>query len=112
MYSSQIAWEKLGSNSPKIIHLAPLADMDTPLWETFLKREFQEHPKKLITSILADRLPRRFVDGLVDEYFPLIRETYAASISRLDRERIAELLGDGIPLTLIERRPGDEFVTA
>ncbi len=112
MYSSRIAWEKLGSNSPKIIHLAPLADMDTPLWETFLKREFQEHPKKLITSILADKLPRRFVDGFVDEHFPLIRETYAASISKKDREHIAELLWKWIPITLIERRPGDEFVTA
>ena len=25
---------------------------------------------------------------------------------------MAELLGKGIPLTLLERRPGDEFVTA
>lgn len=112
MYSSEIAWEKLGSNSPKIIYLAPVADMDTPTWESFLKDQFAEHPKKLITSILADKLPRRFVDGFVDEHFPLIRETYAASISKKDRAHIAELLWKWIPITLIERRPGDEFVTA
>jgi predicted flavoprotein YhiN len=92
MYSSQIAWESLGSNSPKIIHLAPLTDMDTPTWESFLKEQFANHPKKLITNILTEKLPRRFVDGFIDEYFPLISETYTASINKKDREHIAELL--------------------
>jgi predicted Rossmann fold flavoprotein len=112
MYSSEIAWESLGSNSPRTIHLAPVAYMDAPTWEGFLKDQFAEHPKKLITSILADKLPRRFVDGFVDAHFSLIRETYAASISKKDREHIAELLWKWIPITLIERRPWDEFVTA
>jgi hypothetical protein len=65
MYSSEIAWESLGSNSPKIIHLAPVSSMNTPNWESFLKDQFQQHPKKLITSILAEKLPRRFVDEFI-----------------------------------------------
>jgi predicted flavoprotein YhiN len=66
--------------------------MDEQMWEDLLKGQFQQHPKKTITTVLSEKLPRRFVEGFVDEYFPLLRETYAASISRIDREHIAELL--------------------
>jgi predicted flavoprotein YhiN len=112
MYSSQIAWESLGSNSPKIIHLAPVADMDEKVWNTFLIEEFSLHPKKTITTVLSEKLPRRFVEGFVKEYFSHITDTYLSSVSKADRLSISELLGVWIPITLIERRPGDEFVTA
>lgn len=46
------------------------------------------------------------------EYFPHIEAIFVGSIARSDREKISKLLGDGISLTLLERRPGDEFVTA
>lgn len=68
--------------------------MDFTLWNSFLKEQFGLHPKKLITSILTEKLPRRFAEGFVDEYFPHIRETFAASISREEREKIAKLLGE------------------
>lgn len=77
-----------------------------------MKESFQTHPKKLLTSILTEKLSRRFVDAFVQEYFSHIRETFVGSIARSDREKISKLLGEGIPLTVIERRPGDEFVTA
>jgi predicted flavoprotein YhiN len=81
-------------------------------WDDFLRAEFRDHPKKLITSILVDRLPRRLVEALIEEYFSSIREVFVGSISRQDRENISALLGRGIPITLTERRAGDEFVTA
>ena len=112
MTSSALAWDLINPVHPKIIHLSPLSDMETLKWETFLKEQFVLHPKKLITSILAEKLPRRFAEAFILEYFSHIRETFASSISKKERERIAELLGSGIPLTLLERRPGDEFVTA
>ena len=86
--------------------------MDGTVWDNFLKESFLLHPKKLITSILSEKLPKRFAEAFVLEYFSSIRETFAGSIGKKDRENIAELLGSGIPLTLLERRPGDEFVTA
>ncbi len=112
MTSSALAWDDITPAHPKIIHLSPLSDIDTLKWEAFLKEQFVLHPKKLITSILGEKLPRRFAEAFVQEYFSHIRETFASSISKKDREKIAELLGSGIPLTLLERRPGDEFVTA
>jgi hypothetical protein len=112
MVSSGMAWEKLGSNNPKVISLSPIASMGYNEWENFLKIEFTKHPKKLLINILSDILTRRFVEGFIAEFVPHIADTFPVSISKVDRENISKLLGNGIPLTLIERRPGDEFVTA
>jgi predicted Rossmann fold flavoprotein len=112
MFSSRVAWETIKKESPKIISLAPISSLYFEDWEIFLKKEFQNHPKKLIASILSEKLPRRFVDVFIHEFFSHISETFVSSISRTDREKISHLLGDGIPFTLVERRPGDEFVTA
>jgi len=93
MFSSEIAWETLDKTHTKTIYLSPLADTDEKMWDSFLKEQFSLHPKKLITSILSERLPRRFVDAFVTEFFSDIGDTFVASISRKDREKIAELLG-------------------
>lgn len=112
MASSHLAWDPIGKWHEKTLYLKPIRTLSEKDWDEYLKKSFAEHPKKLITSILADKLPRRFVDAFVTEYFSHITDTFAASISRADREKIANLLGAWIPLTLLERRPGDEFVTA
>ncbi len=112
MASSHLAFEKIEKWSHKIIHFSPLSSMGLVEWEGFLKDQFQSHPKKLIVSILSEKLPRRFSEAFVKEYFPHIEATFAGSIARVDREKISKLLGEWIPLTLLDRRPGDEFVTA
>ncbi len=112
MTSSHLAFEQIENGNPKIISLSPLASMGFSDWEIYFKAQFQLHPKKLIVSILSEKIPRRFAEGFIQEFFAHIESTYAASISRLDREKLSKLLGEGIPITLIERRPGDEFVTA
>lgn len=112
MTSSRLAWETIDKNHPKIVHFSPISTMGYIEWESFLKEQFANHPKKLITNILTERLPRRFAEAFVSEYFSHIENTFPVSIAKLDREKISKLLGDGIPLTLIDRRPGDEFVTA
>ena len=112
MLSSELAWEKIEKNNPKIITLSPLATFGEIEWEFFLKEQFHHHPKKLITNILTEKLPRRFAEAFVMRYFSHIRETFVGSISRKDRTSISNFLGNGIPITLLERRPGDEFVTA
>ncbi len=112
MLSSELAWEEIGTTNPRKVQLIPIAEMTDTHWEIFLKDQFQNHPKKFLWSILIEKLPRRFAEALVIRYFSHIRETFAGSISRKDRENISNLLGNGIPMTLLERRPGDEFVTA
>lgn len=112
MVSSHYAWQELHKDFHRTLLLAPIASMDDKVWNEFLKSEFSIHPKKTITTILSEKLPRRFAEWLVKEFFWHIEETYVSSISRKDRESLAWLLGKWFPITLIERRPGDEFVTA
>ena len=112
MVSSQFAWEKLDKNTPKNITFSPIASMGYVEWDIFLREQFASHPKKLLANILADKLPKRFVDGFISEFFSDIATIFPVSISKSNRENIAKFLWNGIPLTLIERRPWDEFVTA
>ncbi len=112
MVSSECAWEKIDRDIPKTIGFSPIAYMDSAAWETFLKDQFQSHPKKFITSILSEKLPRRFAEAFVHEYFRHIEETFVWSLARIDREKISRILWKWFPITLLERRPWDEFVTA
>lgn len=112
MLSSELAFEKIEKWSHKNITFSPLSSMKFSDWEVFFKNQFQLHPKKFIINILSEKLPRRFAEAFVKEYFAHIEETFVGSIARADREKISKLLGEWILLTLLERRPGDEFVTA
>lgn len=112
MISSEVAWETIDKNHPKVISFAPISSMGYAEWESFLKEQFVNHPKKFITNILTEKLPKRFAEAFVREYFHSIESIYPVSIGKVARENISKLLGEGIPITLIERRPGDEFVTA
>lgn len=112
MTSSRFAWENIDKNHPKIVHFCPISMMGYTEWESFLKEQFVNHPKKLITNILTEKLPKRFAEVFVREYFASIENTFPVSIGKIVRENISKLLGEGIPLTLTDRRPGDEFVTA
>jgi predicted Rossmann fold flavoprotein len=112
MLSSRLAWEEISPTSGTHITLAPRADIDTDMWDIFFRESFALHPKKLITSILSEKLTRRFAESIIDTYFAHIRETFVGSIGKWDRLGLAKLLWDGINITLLERRPWDEFVTA
>ncbi len=112
MFSSTVAWEKIDKNNPQRIIFSPLAEWGKNDWDEFLKKEFATSPKKRIGSILAEKLPKRFVEGFVTHLFSWLEDVFVSSLWKKEREEIAKLLGEWIPLTLLERRPGDEFVTA
>jgi predicted Rossmann fold flavoprotein len=112
MTSSLLAWDEISKEKKKTLYFSPLSDMSFDDWNNFLKSSFLLHPKKIILSILTEKLSRRFAESFIRQYFPQLDQIFASSISKVDREKIAELLGNGIPLTLLERRPWDEFVTA
>lgn len=112
MVSSALAWVDIGKGIVERPSFSPVASMNTKDWDVFLRESFQKSPKKTLVNILSEKLPKRFAEGFVGEFFSDLWETYVGSISKKSRESIAKLLGDGIPLTLVERRPWDEFVTA
>ena len=112
MTSSQLAWNEIQKNKPYAIYFSPIQEMNYDAWETYQKVSFETHPKKSLINVLSDKLSRRFAEWFMREYFPHLEHTFVCSISRSDRESISSLLGKWIPITLLERRPGDEFVTA
>ena len=112
MLSAYMAFETLSSKQPISVLFQPDSTLATSDWNLYLQWAFLSHPKKLLTTILSEKLPKRFSEAFVTEFFPQIATTFAGSIARKDRESIALLLGGWVPITLLERRPGDEFVTA
>ena len=102
MLSSHLAWSEITEQK---IFLAPIATMDFDDWNAFLKQKFQEHPKKKIFSILHKKLSEKFCDALIHEFFTDLKDIFVGGISKNDREKIAKILGDGISITLLERRP-------
>lgn len=110
MLSSHLAWHKDISHFP--IKIVPLAEYDFSAWNNYLKEKFQESPKKKIFSVLSELLPRKFSEYFIKNFAENIAEKSAGEIAKTEREKIAKLLGNGIGITLLERRPGDEFVTA
>lgn len=59
-------------------------------------------------------LPRRLVDAMGTSGIVPVRilNQKGATLSKEDRKSLSKVLGEGIPLTIIARRAGDEFVTA
>lgn len=87
------------------------ADRDSHTWSQMITTALQSLPKKSIKNILATLLPERFVVELLGycQIDPLIP---GAQITKVMKESLTDALAKGMVLTLIQRRPGDEFVTA
>ena len=82
-------------------------------WDRHIEREAKTHSNREVRNIL-DILPRRLVDAMgTSRIVPAkILNLKGATLSKEDRRNLSKVLGDGIPLTIIARRAGDEFVTA
>ncbi len=108
--ASLSAFETVSADSPLEIRLQPLAEMYHHIWEQFLL-DASLWSKKELATILATRLPRRFAEALLIE-LDIPPHIPISQLSKVYRTQLADRLGRGIPLSLIQRRPGDEFVTA
>ncbi len=110
-FSSLIPYEEVKKDKPYKILLQPLADKRYEEWNNLLLEEAKSSSKKELSTILRNHLPRKFVDVLLIKLN--LKKWYTmASLSKDDRKKIANILWSWIPLHLIQRRPGDEFVTA
>jgi predicted Rossmann fold flavoprotein len=112
MVSAELAWEEIGNGKNVALKMAPIATLWTKEWDQFLRQSFEVSPKKTISTVLSEKLPKRFCDAFVRHYFDQFKDTYVGSLSKKTREHLSLLLWEGLPITLLERRPWDEFVTA
>ena len=109
--SAYLAFETIDQQNHIQIKLAPKADMNYEKWREFLTQSAHEQPNKQLDTILWFHFPDRFVQALLDN-LTLEPRTKMSQLSKEDKKTIAHELWDGISLTIISRRPWDEFVTA
>lgn len=111
--SSQLAFEKIDAENAVSIHVQPDADKDFNYRNEFLTRECNNsaNARKHMENILRGHFPERFV-GVLCELAGIESTLQVAHCSKEKRVLLARLLGEGLPVTLIGRRAGDEFVTA
>lgn len=91
--------------------LHPDVAMNYEKRDTFLKSATQQEPKKHLKTVLSTVLTKRFVEAFL-AFCDIEKELYISQLRKDDRLRLCHYLGNGIPVTLLARRPGDEFVTA
>lgn len=109
--SSQMAFETIDEKHPAQILIIPNANKTYEQWDEMLIKLFQQNHKKAIKNILGMGFPSRLVHLLLQKAHIHENKT-GGEISKTERKELAKLLGFGLEVTLIQRRPGDEFVTA
>ncbi len=108
-FSSHIAFDEIKNNNQCKIKLYPNTNISN--WKKILTTEIKTQGKKFIKTILNEHLPKRFTTSILDQC-DIPRDTQLADIPTPKRKKLIELLTNGLSLTLTQRRPGDEFVTA
>jgi len=110
-YSSTIPHIEISSENPHTVHIIPFADRNVERRISRFNAKANEESKKQLSTILGQEFTKRRIDAFL-EAFHISGTTMMSNISREERKTLSKLLGDGFPLTLIARRPWDEFVTA
>jgi predicted Rossmann fold flavoprotein len=108
--SSLAAYEKLTVENPARL----LIDLFPELGETELFKQIQEgiaaHPKKTFENLLSKFVPKS-VSTVVCQNLGIPAERIAVEVSKKDLNKSVSWI-KGLPLTIIGRAAGEEFVTA
>lgn len=106
-----MAFEKIDEAHSLQVRIIPDISHKYDVFDRELSEQFALHPTRTLRNALTEYYPRRLVDGLL-QMFSLDGEKHSARVSRDERKQVVGALCNGISLTLVSRRPGDEFVTA
>lgn len=114
--SACIAFEKADPKNPLALFLDLLPNFSHAILEEEIKKEIKENPKKLFRNTLGLLLPKSLASELCTRIPITIGEAISTEkpnneISKKEIAKTVELI-KAIPLHIIGRAPGDEFVTA
>lgn len=109
--SSQLSFEEISNYNPYQCLLIPIHNMDYDRWNSKLLEDFKIGNTKQVRNIISKYFPKRFANIILDlcEIDP---EKTASNILKDERKLLCKTLGDGLIISLVKRRAGDEFVTA
>lgn len=108
--SSLVAFERYDHDVPLLVAIDLFPDMSTDDLCEEIERHMAEHPAKILQNVLAAVIPKSLTEICVREA-RLPGGSRADQVSKKDVRRCAEWL-KAIPLTVVQRGAGDEFVTA
>ena len=111
--AASLAYREITSQNAIKLTLALTSENFEQIEQRFIKI-LAEHPKKSLANILPILipLPERFSELLWKNQKMIDLDKTASTLSREERKEIIHTLLNSINITLIKRRPGDEFVTA
>lgn len=109
--SSIAAFEKISPQNPLKILLIFDKKKNFTVWDSLLIERIGKDGAKKIRNVISSFFPDRLADIIFD-LAGVNTEKKSAEISKMERRRIAKLLGGGIEMNLISRKKGGEMVTA
>lgn len=104
------AFEQIEPNAPLKIFFVPNSNLVFDTFDKEIRLLLETQGAKLIRNIMTAYFPERFVVQLLK--LAKIQSKNAADVTKKERQSMVKLITEGIPLTIVGRRPGDEFVTA
>ena len=110
--SAHTPFNQIDYEHPLSLRLRPHADHDYNWRYDRLTQQAHTQPHKQLSTILKQEFSDKFIVYFLADGFEDRGRTEIASLQKTQKSTIADLLGNGISLTIIKRRPGDEFVTA
>jgi hypothetical protein len=108
--SSLAAFEKYDAKNPLPIAINLFPSLMPAELEKAVATELETNPKKSLANALATLVPKSFSEVACRE-LGFAAQTRALDVGKKDRTRIVAWLS-GIPLHVVARGAGDEFVTA
>lgn len=108
--SSLVAFETYDANQPLEIMIDLFSEQTLSDLQQQMEEQISQNNHKQFKTILAEFVPKSLVEILVQELHILERKA-ANQTNKKDRDRALVWLKN-IPLTVVQRGAGDEFVTA
>lgn len=109
--SSHLAFTKISVHHPLRIGLTPIANFTYQDWNRLMIDYFDQNGSQQIKRFLKQYFPARFGEMILN-LGGISIEKKCSEISKAERLAIVKLLSGDLQVTTVQRRPGDEFVTA
>lgn len=107
--SSQVAFERYDREQPLEIFIDLMPHLKSLELEEQLKKQLTQHPSKEFRNTLSQWIPKSLTEVLCNQL--QINEKNNAEVSKKELHHMLEMLKN-LPLTVIGRTAGEEFVTA
>lgn len=109
-FSSLIAYEKIDASRPLRISINLFPDKSEPELKQMVEVLKKANPKKSWLNVLSELVPKSMAEILCQE-LELDGEKKSSDIRKQDLTKCIDWL-KGLPLNVVSRNAGDEFVTA